>query len=49
MGLDSGSNSSYWKYAIAATSTGRKTPKFEAAAAPSPTRGAASELTTVTS
>lgn len=32
---------------MAATNTGMKTPRFEAAAAPRPTRGAANELTTV--
>lgn len=43
-GLDSGSNTSYWKKAMAATSTGMKTDGLAAAAAPTPTRGAAIEV-----
>lgn len=44
MGLDSGSRSSYWKKAMAATSAGIKIEGLLAAAAPTPTRGAAIEL-----
>lgn len=43
-GLDSGSNNSYWKKAIAATKTGMNTEGLAAAAAPTPTKGAAMEV-----